>query len=750
MLTKNKKRKFRLRSFFDFVNRLLARKIKKIAKSDGCFVGGFCGMVEFLFCFFGGRMDAVDIANLPITALPAAGAGVAARLEAMGVCRVFDLLLHLPRDYEDKSRVCPIGELQDGMRCLIAGTVVNTRSHKGLTIDVQDDTGRAQLVFFSVYPSLLARVQVGRRIAAFGEARTGAFGTQMAHPECFDADKMPPPSLLAVYPSVKGIHQNKWRQLVASAFAAMQGALPTLPALPNEALACGVATGDPLLALQAIHKPPVYQSRADQAAVLYALKERKDAWSRRLILEELCAHRLRFALHRQNRQQHKAPRCKKTSPLAKALLGNLPFALTAAQKRAVDEVCADMAAKKPMLRLLQGDVGAGKTLVAALCACRALDSGWQVALMAPTEILAQQHYQNFCHWFAPLGVEVGLLVGKQSGKARKAALEKIASNATPVVVGTHALFQDDVAFAKLGLVIVDEQHRFGVEQRLKLADKALLGAFPHQLNMTATPIPRTLAMSVYGDMDISSIDQLPPGRMPVTTVTIDRARRDEVLERVSINCKQGKQAYWICPLVEESTAQQAQSAQLMYEDIKARLDIRVGLAHGKMKAAEKEEVVRKFKAGQIDLLVATTVVEVGVDVPNASLMIIENAERLGLSQLHQLRGRVGRGNAQSFCALLYQAPLSEASAARLNILRDTNDGFVIAQKDLQLRGAGELFGRKQTGAAGYYIADLLRDNDLLDAADAAARRILDDPSGKAVGQRLGRLWLGESGDFARA
>ena len=403
-----------------------------------------------------------------------------------------------------------------------------------------------------------------------------------------------------------------------------------------------------------------------------------------------------------------------------------------------------------MLRLIQGDVGAGKTLVAALTACYALDSGWQVAVMAPTEILAEQHFINFQKWFESLGVGVGFLVGKQSAKERAVMLERIVDNEVQIVVGTHALFQDGVVFAKLGLAIIDEQHRFGVEQRLRLANKGVANSTPHQLAMTATPIPRTLAMSMYGDMDVSVIDELPPNRTPITTVTVSRDRRDEVIERIRVNCKDGKQAYWVCPLVEESSVLDAQSAELLYEDLCDRLDIRIGLVHGKMKPNDKQAVMNEFKLGNIDLLVATTVIEVGVDVPNASLMVIENAERLGLSQLHQLRGRVGRGSAKSFCVLLYQTPLSPTGIERLNVLRDSKDGFVIAQKDLELRGAGELLGKRQTGDMGYYLADIVRDEVLLTAAQSIAHKLIESPDRQALAHQIVNTWLPDTKEYVNA
>ncbi|MEH6667097.1 MAG: ATP-dependent DNA helicase RecG, partial [Psychrobacter sp.] len=474
---------------------------------------------------------------------------------------------------------------------------------------------------------------------------------------------------------------------------------------------------------------------------------RTHAACQRLIIEELTAHQLSLLYRRQQLHQHKAPKCTINSPLADKLFSALPFDLTGAQKRVMKDITADMATSIPMLRLVQGDVGAGKTLVAAGAAGYALDSGWQVAVMAPTEILAEQHLLNFKQWFEPLGIGVGWLAGKQTAKQRREALEAVAENTVQVVVGTHALFQEQVQFAKLGLVIIDEQHRFGVEQRMALTNKGVANSTPHQLIMTATPIPRTLAMSVYGDMDTSIIDELPPGRTPITTVTIDRNRRDEVIERIAINCEAGRQAYWVCSLVEASSVLDAQAAEATYEDLNERLDIRIGLVHGKMKSADKQAIMQEFKAGNLDLLIATTVIEVGVDVPNASLMVIENAERLGLSQLHQLRGRVGRGSTKSFCVLLYQKPLSETGTERLNVLRDSTDGFVIAQKDLELRGPGELLGKRQTGNVGYYLADLIRDEQLFAIAQRLAKHLIADPARKADVSQLIHRWMPEASRY---
>lgn len=702
------------------------------------------------------------IANLPITALAGVGKGVADKFAQLGVYRLFDLLLHLPRDYEDRSRVVPISLLHHGMACLVAGQVVRVDSSRGLSVILDDGTGSLELKFFKTYPSLLETMSLGARISAFGEVKVSRFGTQMAHPEFHITGSKPlETTLQPVYPAVKGLHQNKIRQIIRLALNAfVQEGLFELPDALLQAPAIrtclnwqadrGQAHQALLAALHAIHLPDGDQDIFTQTALLTALKDRSHPACQRLILEELVAHQLAFLFRRKNLYRHKAPRCETVSPLSEALLTALPFKPTGAQLRVIDEICADLTQSRPMLRLVQGDVGAGKTLVAAQAACYALDSGWQVAVMAPTEILAEQHLINFKRWFEPLGVGVGWLAGKQSSKERNQALLSILNNEVQIVVGTHALFQDGVSFAKLGLVIIDEQHRFGVEQRLRLANKGVMGSTPHQLAMTATPIPRTLAMSMYGDMDVSVIDELPPNRTPITTTLVNRDRRDEVLARIAVNCQAGKQAYWVCPLVEESSALDAQSAQLMYEDISEALPIRVGLVHGKMKPAEKQATMLAFKAGQIDLLVATTVIEVGVDVPNASLMVIENAERLGLSQLHQLRGRVGRGSEKSYCVLLYQAPLSETGIERLNVLKDSNDGFVIAQKDLALRGAGELLGKRQTGDMGYYISDVVRDGALLVAAQKIAHMLIDDADRQMVSENIMQLWLPEARDYVNA
>ncbi|STZ00198.1 ATP-dependent DNA helicase recG [Moraxella lacunata] len=688
----------------------------------------------------------------PITALAGVGQPLAKKLAELDIHRIFDLLMHLPRDYEDRSRIVPMNTVENGQVCMIAGVITDVASNKGrLSVCLEDSTGMVVLQFFKTYPTLLQTMTVGANITAFGEIKVSRYGVQMAHPEYhITGTKTFEGGLLPIYPTVKGLHQNKLRQLVRMAINAVRET-PLTCLSDDDFNSVGVRVqGDLLSALTAIHLPDPQADIFSQTALLTGLKDRTHPACQRLIIEELTAHQLVFLYRKQNLHAHKAPFCERVSPLADRLVASLPFRPTNAQQRVVGEIVADLATSTPMLRLVQGDVGAGKTLVAGLSACHAIDSGWQVAIMAPTEILAEQHLMNFKKWFEPMGIGVGWLAGKQTAKERNASLNAIINNDVQIVVGTHALFQDGVAFAKLGLVIIDEQHRFGVEQRLKLVNKGVANSTPHQLAMTATPIPRTLAMSMYGDMDVSVIDELPPNRTPITTVTINRDRRDEVIERIRINCKNGKQAYWVCPLVEESTALDAQSAELLYQDLCERLDIRIGLVHGKMKASDKQAVMNDFKQGDIDLLVATTVIEVGVDVPNASLMVIENAERLGLSQLHQLRGRVGRGSEKSFCVLLYQMPLSPTGIERLNILRDSTDGFVIAQKDLELRGAGELLGKRQTGDMGYYLADIVRDESLLHIAQNLANHLIKSPNKTALTQAMMGLWLKESGEFVGA
>ena len=689
--------------------------------------------------------------NQPVTNLLGVGAALATKLNNLGIYRIFDLLMHFPRDYEDKSHIVPIASVIDGVCCLVSGTITELKTGaNGLSAYLNDNTAKLELKFFHTSSKTRETMKVGANITAFGEIKINQYGTQIIHPDYFiTGTQKLDEGLVPVYPSVKGLHQNKIRQLISLALSAAAGVFSHLNddefkqvKLPFQ--------GDLMQALYAIHFPKPLANLQEQLVMINQLKNRQHQACQRIIVEEFTAHQLAFLLRRNSLQHHKAPICSKKSLLADALIDNLAFGLTNAQKRVIDDVVRDITNDKPMLRLVQGDVGAGKTLVAAICACHAIDAGLQVVLMAPTEILAEQHLLNFKQWFEPFGVGVGCLLGKQSVKERQAQMDAIDQKQVQIIIGTHALFSDGVSFSNLGLVIIDEQHRFGVEQRLKLMGKSASDIIPHQLAMTATPIPRTLAMSLYGDMDVSVIDELPANRTPITTAIINRDRRNDVIERVWVNCKQGKQAYWVCPLVEESLGRDIQSAELLYQELKNRLDISVGLVHGKMKAAEKQAVMQAFKQGDISLLVATTVIEVGVDVPNASLMIIESAERLGLSQLHQLRGRVGRGATQSFCVLLAQMPLPPISMQRLNILKENLDGFVIAQKDLQLRGAGELLGKKQTGDMHYYLADLVRDDVLLDQAKIIAQNLIHQTDKQPLIEAILSLWLPENKSYSHA
>lgn len=757
--------------------------------------------------------------DMPVTALTGVGSKVAEQLTQLGIVRIFDLLLHLPRDYEDRSRQVAIADIGHGQSALITGHIVHVENKRsGMTVIVDDGTGTMGLRFFQVYRGLAQTMSLGTRLQLFGEVKVSRYGKQMHHPEyqiITDGAPVIDVGLQPIYPTVKGLHQNKLRTLIklglqtvrsqglpmtlfTTADFAVVADLPLAPfdprmqdvepaddifatlveRVPNSSNTHRISETDTVAdselnptsltnaatnnamhnvyslsifeSLVLLHTPPTYTDAGQQYHLLTQLTARTHAACQRLIIEELTAHQLSLLYRRQQLHQYKAPKCATQSSIADNLFAALPFDLTGAQKRVMRDITADMATSIPMLRLVQGDVGAGKTLVAAGAAGYALDSGWQVAVMAPTEILAEQHLVNFKNWFEPLGVGVGWLAGKQTVKQRRESLEAVSENTVQIVVGTHALFQEQVQFAKLGLVIIDEQHRFGVEQRMALTNKGVAGSTPHQLIMTATPIPRTLAMSVYGDMDTSIIDELPPGRTPITTVTIDRNRRDEVIERIAVNCEAGRQAYWVCSLVEESSVLDAQAAEATFEDLNERLDIRIGLVHGKMKGADKQAVMARFKEGALDLLIATTVIEVGVDVPNASLMVIENAERLGLSQLHQLRGRVGRGSTKSYCVLLYQTPLSETGTERLKVLRDSTDGFVIAQKDLELRGPGELLGKRQTGNIGYYLADLIRDEQLFAIAQRLAKHLIADATRKSDVSQLIHRWMPEASRYTNA
>ncbi len=665
-----------------------------------------------------------ELATVSVTALKGVGAALAEKLAKVGLETLQDVLFHLPLRYQDRTRIVPIGALRPGQDAVVEGTVAGADvvmgRRRSLLVRLQDGSGTLSLRFYHFSQAQKEGLKRGTLVRCYGEVRPGSSGLEIYHPEYRALSGGEPiaveQTLTPIYPTTEGLTQQRLRQLSEQALARLgPHSLPDW--LPAE-LAREHELAPLDQALRYLHRPP-------PDADLDELAEGRHWAQHRLAFEELLTHQLSMQRLRDSLRNQHAPALPKAQRLPAQYLANLGFAPTGAQQRVGAEIAYDLSQHEPMLRLVQGDVGAGKTVVAALAALQALEAGYQVALMAPTEILAEQHFITFQRWLAPLGLEVAWLAGKLKGKARAAALEQIAGGA-PMVVGTHALFQDEVQFQRLALVIIDEQHRFGVQQRLALRKKGVDGRLcPHQLIMTATPIPRTLAMSAYADLDTSILDELPPGRTPVNTLLVADSRRIEVIERVRSACHEGRQAYWVCTLIEESEELTCQAAETTFADLSAALGgLHVGLIHGRMKPAEKAAVMDQFKQGRLQLLVATTVIEVGVDVPNASLMIIENPERLGLAQLHQLRGRVGRGSAASHCVLLYHPPLSQLGRQRLGIMRETSDGFVIAEKDLELRGPGEMLGTRQTGLLQFKVADLMRDADLLPAVRDAALRLL--------------------------
>ncbi|AXQ50339.1 ATP-dependent DNA helicase RecG [Pseudomonas vlassakiae] len=666
-----------------------------------------------------------ELSKVSVTALKGVGDAMAEKLAKVGLENLQDVLFHLPLRYQDRTRVVPIGQLRPGQDAVIEGVVsgadVTMGKRRSLVVRLGDGTGVLSLRFYHFSNAQKEGLKRGTHLRCYGEARPGASGLEIYHPEyrALNGDEPPPPveqTLTPIYPSTEGLTQQRLRALCQQSLG-MLGPRSLPDWLPDE-LARDYHLAPLDDAIRYLHNPP-----AD--ADLDELAEGQHWAQHRLAFEELLTHQLSQQRLRESLRSLRAPVLPKARRLQAQYLANLGFQPTGAQQRVANEIAYDLSQHEPMMRLVQGDVGAGKTVVAALAALQALEAGYQVALMAPTEILAEQHYITFKRWLEPLGIEVAWLAGKLKGKARASALEQIAGGA-PMVVGTHALFQEEVRFKHLALAIIDEQHRFGVQQRLALRKKGVAGELcPHQLIMTATPIPRTLAMSAYADLDTSVLDELPPGRTPVNTVLVADSRRFEVVERVRAACAEGRQAYWVCTLIEESEELTCQAAESTFEELGSALgELRVGLIHGRMKPAEKAEVMAEFKQGNLQLLVATTVIEVGVDVPNASLMIIENPERLGLAQLHQLRGRVGRGSAVSHCVLLYHPPLSQIGRERLGIMRETNDGFIIAEKDLELRGPGEMLGTRQTGLLQFKVADLMRDADLLPAVRDAAQALL--------------------------
>ncbi len=688
------------------------------------------------------------LSAIPLTSLSGVGAKVAEKLAKVGLNSVQDLLFHLPLRYEDRTRIYPIVKLHAGLWAAVQGKVMSVDTlfgkRKMLAVKISDGNGTITLRFFNFTAAMKNNFAEGKTVHAYGEIKRGSFGLEIVHPDYkFYAPNQKADveeTLTPVYPTTEGLRQATLRNLTDQALALLD------KAAVQELLPSGLYNHQITLAqaLHTIHRPPPNIN-------LEEFDEGQHPAQVRLIMEELLAQNLSMLSVRSKGQKDVALPLPESNQLKQQLLAQLPFSPTNAQNRVVQEIEQDLLQPHPMMRLVQGDVGSGKTLVAAMAALRALEHGYQVALMAPTELLAEQHAINFANWFEHMGIKVGWLAGKLKGKAKETELERIASGDAQMVVGTHALFQEHVKFNHLALVIIDEQHRFGVHQRLELREKGeKQGAFPHQLIMTATPIPRTLAMTAYADLETSVIDELPPGRTPIQTVAIPDTKRDDIIERVRHAClTEGKQAYWVCTLIDESEVLEAQAAADTAEELQRKLpDVKIGLVHGRMKPAEKQAVMQDFKDNKLHLLVATTVIEVGVDVPNSSLMIIENPERLGLAQLHQLRGRVGRGSVASHCVLLYHAPLSKTAQKRLAVLRESNDGFVIAQRDLEIRGPGELLGTKQTGMADFKIADLVRDQRLIPEVQRIARYIHDNYPDNAVA--IIDRWLGDRDVYAKA
>ena len=685
--------------------------------------------------------------RLPVTALKGVGDSLAEKLAKLGVFTVQDLLFLLPLRYEDRTRVVQIGSLRPGERAVVEGEVELTevafRGKRQLLSRISDGSGFMTLRFFHFTAAQQAALARGVRVRCFGDVRRGSLGLEIVHPEyrivIGDGQELSE-SLTPIYPATDGVQQGRLRRLTDLALerCAAQGLVDWLP---SEILD-DIHAPQLLEALAHVHRPP-------PTASLSQLEAGKHPAQRRLAFEELLAHHLSLQRVREVVRGDPAWPLVGNGTLSAKLRANLPYRLTSAQERTAEEIANDLRADQPMLRLVQGDVGCGKTIVAALSALQCVESGAQAALMAPTELLAEQHARNFVQWLDPLGVRVALLTGRLTGRARASLLQSAASGEIGVLIGTHALFEENVVFSRLALAIIDEQHRFGVHQRFRLRDKgAKEGRVAHQLVMTATPIPRTLAMSAYADLDVSVIDELPPGRTPVKTVVMPEARRDEVVARIHQSCREGRQAYWVCPLIEESEAVRYQAAEETAAMLAQALpDVRVGLIHGRMSSAHKDAAMERFKRGELQLLIATTVIEVGVDVPNASLMVIENAERMGLAQLHQLRGRVGRGQHASTCLLLYRAPLSALARDRLAVLRGTNDGFEVARRDLELRGPGELLGTRQTGLAQMRVADLMRDADMLPRVQRAAELMWRSHADNI--EPLIERWVIHSGGYGR-
>lgn len=686
--------------------------------------------------------------GVPLTTLSGVGAAIAEKLGRIGIHNVQDLLFHLPMRYEDRTRITPIADIRPESFATIEGYVQLAEVQFGrrpiLSVTLSDGTSKIMLKFFNFNAGMKNSFATGVRVKAFGEIKRGRFMAEIHHPEYQIIRNNQPlelaETLTPIYSTTEGLKQASLRKLTEQALAVLNN-VQVAELLPNEYNPHQYSLKE---ALQLLHRPP-------PSITPEMLEKGEHPAQKRLIFEELLAHNLAMQQLRLGVKQQFAEPLRYQTDLKSRFLAGLPFQPTQAQSRVTADIERDLAQNSPMMRLVQGDVGSGKTLVAALAALLAIDNGKQVALMAPTEILAEQHANNFANWLRPFGIEVGWLAGKVKGKARAAQLEAIKNGDVQMIIGTHALFQENVEFHHLALVIIDEQHRFGVHQRLTLREKgAKDDIYPHQLIMTATPIPRTLAMTVYADLDTSIIDELPPGRTPITTVVISEERRAEIVQRVYQACKNEKrQAYWVCTLIDESEVLEAQAAAAIAEDLQRALpDLRIGLVHGRMKPQEKQSIMAEFKAANLDLLVATTVIEVGVDVPNASLMIIENSERLGLAQLHQLRGRVGRGSTASHCVLMYKPPLGKISSKRLQVMRDSQDGFYIAEKDLEIRGTGEILGTKQTGMAEFKVADLMRDRKMIPLVQRYAKQIIvENPP---LAEALIKRWLNDKTEYTNA
>lgn len=688
--------------------------------------------------------------KLPCTILKGVGPRINELLAKCGIYTVQDLLFHLPLRYQDKTRITPIRNLQPGDTAVIEGVITQNQivfgnGRRSLQCELQDATGHIHLRFFHFTAAQKNSLIIGTTIRCYGEVRFGKRQFMMIHPEyrrfALGETLAVDETLSPIYPTTEGLQQRIFYQLTTQALMLLDAGSLLTEYLSVEILK-QFKLSSLIKSLHYVHRPPPH-------ADIEKLTQCKHPAQRRLIFEELLAHHLSLRRIRFAMQQQKAPVFKLAPAITQQFMHQLPFALTQSQQRVLSEIMTDLSQNKSMLRLVQGDVGSGKTVVAVLALLQAVANGYQAAMMAPTELLAEQHYQNLLQWMAPLNIHVVCLASKMNTNKHELILKNIQSGIAQIIVGTHALFQEKVQFSKLGLIIIDEQHRFGVHQRLALREKGVCeSGVPHQLIMTATPIPRTLAMTIYADLDISIIDELPPGRTSIKTVVISNQRRSEIIEHVRNAAKEKRQVYWVCTLIEESEALQCQAAEVSHDQLQKELpEFCIGLVHGRMKAEEKEKIMAAFKQGEIHILVATTVIEVGVDVPNASLMVIENAERLGLAQLHQLRGRVGRGSVASYCVLLYQLPLSLQAKARLDIMRKSTDGFIIAKRDMEIRGPGEVLGTRQTGLLQLRIADIVRDNDLLPAVQQAAAMIMQETPDVVV--PLITRWLAQAEQYGQ-